>query len=404
MVTAMTRRWVLAVALLVAWGCDESTSNSGSDSGQVEGLRREVFVPEGALVDPVFMTQAPGDDRTFYIVEQAGRIRRFRDGVVQEPAWLDLREQITAGGERGLLGLAFHPDYPSNGRAFVYLTPTGSPSNAIAEVQRLPGEDRADEASLRYLFREEDPEANHNGGMLAFGPDGLLYAGVGDGGGAGDRHGPRGNAQNLLSPFGKVLRLDVDRAEEGFAAAANPFAAPGALPQIWAFGLRNPWRFAFDRSTGDLYIADVGQDAEEEINVQPSTSFGGENYGWRAFEGTQTFDAELAAEVANAVPPVLVLPHESEAATVRRACSVTGGYVYRGQAIEDLLGWYLYGDFCSGDIGALRWEGGRVVEEQRLESLEHEGIEAGLVSFAEDATGELYLVFLSAGRIDKIVQ
>jgi glucose/arabinose dehydrogenase len=355
----------------------------------------------------VFVTHAPGDDDSLYVVEQPGRIRIVRDGAVLAEPFLDISDGVRFFQERGLLGLAFHPDYAANGRFFVYYTPASEMRNVVAEYARSADDpDRAAEDEVRRLLRPQDPDSNHNGGMLAFGPDGRLYVGMGDGGGGCDRHPPNGNAQDLDSPFGKLHRLDVDAAERDFAASGNPFVEAAGLDTIWAYGLRNPWRFSFDRETGDLYIGDVGQDQFEEINFQPASSGGGENYGWRDFEGEVSSTAsgcEPTGLVEDHVPPILAIPHGIDRTVVRQAQSVAGGYVYRGQAIPALRGAYLYGDFGSRDVGAFRYCAAedRLVGHQRLSGLTGAG--RGLASFGQDSRGELYLVYVESGEVLRIV-
>jgi glucose/arabinose dehydrogenase len=241
--------------------------------------------------------------------------------------------------------------------------------------------------------------------MLAFGADGFLYVGTGDEGGGCDNHGPDGNGQNTNVLFGKILRLDVDNTAGDFAAAGNPFEGGGGLPQIWAYGLRNPWRFSFDRRTGDLYIGDVGQNTWEEIDIQPASSTGGENYGWRAYEGFETSAAsscnDSLAGMITHTEPVLAVEHGSGSELLRGACSISGGYVYNGTAIPGLRGVYFFGDYCSNDIGAFRWCEGEVMGAMRADDLG--GVGDGLASFGEDNAGELYVVFVESEEVFKIV-
>jgi glucose/arabinose dehydrogenase len=278
--------------------------------------------------------------------------------------------------ERGLLGLAFHPDYAENGLFYINYTDHNG-HTVIARYQvSADNPNQADPASATMLLYVQQPYPNHNGGHMAFGPDGYLYVSLGDGGSGGD---PEGHGQNLGSLLGKILRLDIN-AEEGYAIPENnPFVGnEAARPEIWAWGLRNVWRFSFDRATGDLYLADVGQDAWEEINFQAAASAGGENYGWNAYEGTHTYSG--ASPASNAVMPILEYSHDG-------GCSVTGGYVYRGEEIPALQGDYLYSDWCTGTIWVARpdnngsWSVAFSSESGRAVS-----------SFGEDEAGELYLV------------
>lgn len=366
-------------------------------------------VASGSYSFPVFVTQAPGSTDTLWIVEKTGLIRLVRGGAILDTPFLDARALIgsvdSLGDERGLHGLAFHPDYAANGRFFIMYTPGDggreADLNIVAEYRRSAGNpDQADATEVARLVSQRDPEWNHNGGMVAFGPDGFLYVGMGDGGGGGDDHGPIGNGQNLDTLLAKLLRLDVDAAGAEYAAAGNPLAAMGARPQIWAYGVRNPWRFSFDRLTGDLYIGDVGQGEWEEIDIQPAGT-GGQNYGWRAYEGEAVFDASLTDLVATHAAPVHVYRHGSSRETVRDGCSVTGGYVYAGSAIPELVGVYLFGDYCSGDVGAFRFCDGSVMGLGRAPGLTGAG--SGLASFGQDNAGEVYVVYQNDARVVRIV-
>ena len=357
----------------------------------------------GSFRRPVFITSAPGDD-ALYVVEARGSIMRVTAGG--STTFLNITTTIgaapTGSSERGLLGLAFHPSYATNGRFFVGYTPTGGTArNCVAEYHRNATDPTvADSAEIARLVDQADPETNHNGGMVTFGPDGRLYAGMGDGGGAGDAHGTYGNALNLTTLLGKILRLDVDASASGYAAAGNPFSGASGLPQIWAYGVRNPWRFSFDRSTGDLYIGDVGQGTIEEIDFQPFTSTGGENYGWRAYEGTRVYSAGDVARVPTHAAPITEYRHDG-VGTIINGCSVTGGYVYRGAAIPELSGVYFYSDYCSQKVVALKYCGGALHSPQRVGPLELLG---SVVSFGQDSAGELYIVTLEGPifRIDRM--
>ncbi len=361
----------------------------------------------GTFNSPVYVTQAPGSTDTLWVVQRGGRIRLVRDGSTLGTDFLDIGGRITAGGEQGLLGLAFHPNYASNGRFFVYYTASGGGNNVVAEYHVSSDPDVADESEIARLIDQPDGEGNHNGGMITFGADGFLYVAMGDGGGGCDGHGGDGNGQNTNSFFGKLHRLDVDNAAGNYAAAGNPFAGGGGLPQIWAYGLRNPWRFSFDRLTHDLYIGDVGQDRWEEIDIAPASSTGGENYGWRYYEGDVRNDSAMGScpsagfmSITHA-EPVFVIPHGSGSAVIRSACSITGGYVYRGTAIPDLRGTYVFGDNCSGDVAGLKWCDDALHGPVRIGDISSAG--GGLASFGEDNAGELYMVFVASGDVVKIV-
>lgn len=397
---------------------DGSTPNDGSSSDggngstacaspSIPSLDTAPIAPDGNFDNPVYVTQAPGDDASLYVVEQPGRIRVVRDGQVRGTPFLDMRSNVAfppGYTERGLLGLAFHPDYESNGRFFVYYTEAGSFRNVLAEYQRSSSDPlQANPTEQRRLISVEDTEDNHNGGMITFGPDGHLYVGMGDGGGACDDHGADGNGQNRETYFGAIHRLDPD-ASAPHAADGNPFVGGSGLDTMWAYGLRNPWRFSFDRKTGDLYIGDVGQNQFEELDVQPAASNGGENYGWRDFEGTEPSSVSNCSPpglVDDHAEPILTYPIRGDSGPVQGGCSIIGGYVYRGSAIPGLQGVYLYGDFCSNDVAALRYCNGQVMGNQNVQSLSGQG--SGLTSFGQDLDGELYIVWRDSGRVDKIV-
>jgi glucose/arabinose dehydrogenase len=319
---------------------------------------RLVKVASG-LRSPVLVTAAPGEPKRLYIVEQNGRIlRRFPNGTRR--VFLDVRRSITAGGEQGLLGLAFHPNYARN-RLF-YVAYTAQDRNIVARY-RSNGT-KAIPSSRKILFSVPDPYENHNGGNLVFGPDGKLYTSIGDGGAGGD---PEDRAQNMASLFGKLLRLDVAKAR--------------AKWEIVALGLRNPWRFTFDRATGDLWIGDVGQSEIEEIDWLPKGSTGLVNFGWNVYEGLSRYESKELGP-GRLVEPVAQYPHDD-------GCSVAGGYVYRGRAVTSAAGRYFYGDYCSGRVWSLRLVDGKATD-VRAEPIEV----PSLSSFGEDAAGELYLVSL----------
>lgn len=353
-------------------------------------------ISDEGFSEPVFLAQAPGRTDALWVVEKRGRIQLVIDGSVT--TFLDLRSRIAADGERGLLGLAFHPDYEANGRFFIFYTPSDRPQNVVAEYRRSDDPNVASGEEVARLVEIDDPESNHNGGMIAFGPDGFLYVAIGDGGGGGDRHGTIGNGLDKNTLFGKLLRLDVDAADAGYAAASNPFSGAEGLPQIWAYGLRNPWRFSFDRVTGDLWIADVGQNRYEEIDFLPRSAAGGANFGWRAYEGFEVFDEGTVNLVPDHAEPVFIIDRSDP--FLPGACAITGGYVYRGAAVEGLQGTYLFGDYCSSEIGAFRLCEGQVRDAQTVSDLA--GVSNGLVSFGEDLAGELYLVYSGGGAVYRI--
>jgi glucose/arabinose dehydrogenase len=328
---------------------------SGSASGAESAFRKAVYAR--GFDAPVLLTYAPGEARTNYVVEQSGRVIRLRSG--RRTIFLDLRSQIEYGGERGLLGLAFHPNYGGNRLLYVAYT-SRSGQNTVARY-RSNGT-RAVPSSRRILLAVPDPYGNHNGGHLAFGPDGMLYTSIGDGGAGGD---PQDRAQNPGSQFGKLLTLDVSK--------------PSARWTIAALGLRNPWRFSFDRMTGDLYLGDVGQGAIEEIDFTPRQSPDLENYGWNRYEGSRRFE-DGDSGPGKLVFPVFEYGHD-------KGCSVTGGYVYRGSARASERGRYLLGDYCSGTIWSFRISQGGA-SDVRTEPFDVDS----LSSFGENATGELFAV------------
>jgi glucose/arabinose dehydrogenase len=329
------------------------------------------------LAAPIAITNAGDGSRRLFVTLQAGQIVVIRDGELLERPFLDLRDLVGSGGERGLLSVAFHPRFAQNGFFFVDYTDK-SGDTVIARYSVSPGDpDRADPATAKTILRIDQPFANHNGGQLQFGPDGYLYIGMGDGGSGGD---PGNRAQNLGDLLGKLLRIDVDRKEPYAIPPGNPFASrPGARAEIWSYGLRNPWRFSFDRRTGDVFIADVGQNAFEEINVQPAGSGGGENWGWRRMEGMHCFNPPSNCNDGSLSLPVLEYGRTD-------GCSVSGGYRYRGAASPPLDGTYFYGDFCSGRIwGARENPNGTWSTELLLDTT------LSISSFGEDEEGEIYV-------------
>jgi len=335
---------------------------------------RLVEVARG-LDRPLFVASAPGRSGLF-VVEQTGRIRIAHDGRLLEPPFLDLSADLdSSSGERGLLGLAFAPDYADSGRLFVAHTAPG-PAVVVRGFRASGDPDRADPRSARLVLSMADPAGNHNGGMIAFGPDGHLWIGTGDGGSAGD---PWNNAQDTDSLLGKILRVDVGRWPYGIPAD-NPFAdGRRGRPEVWAYGLRNPWRFSFDRATGELWVADVGQYAWEEVSVEDPRRGGGLNYGWKTMEGRHCFSPRKGCDPTGIHLPVHEYGHD-------QGCSVTGGYVYRGREIPGLVGRYLFSDYCSGRLWALR----RTPEGVEVAVLAETGRRVS--SFGEDAAGEVYVV------------
>jgi glucose/arabinose dehydrogenase len=383
---------------------NDSNGDDGCSQASIPALSTQRIAGGSTFNEPVYLTQAPGNNETLFVVEKRGVIQRVEDGSIADEPFLDISSRIDDSfGEEGLLGLAFHPDYQENGRFFVYYTAKGSPTrDVVAEYHRSEqNPDIASDEEVRRFIQPDSLEENHNGGMLTFGPDGYLYAGLGDGGGAGDQHGEIGNGLNKGTLLGSIVRFDVDNNSNDFVPEDNPFVDKEGNKYIWAYGLRNPWRFSFDRKTGDLWVADVGQNKIEEINIQTAETSGGQNYGWRAYEGSQVYDEDLTDRVEHHHAPIIDIPHASDSVPVRDACSVTGGYVYRGDAVPKLKGLYLYGDYCSQDVAAVQYCDGEVVQHTRLPGLKGQG--QGLASFAEDHDGELYLIYIGSGEIKKIV-
>jgi glucose/arabinose dehydrogenase len=332
---------------------------------------------------PLYVTHAGDNSNRLFVVEQGGRILILKDGVKLQTPFLDISAIISpeaASGfgytERGLLGLAFHPNYAENGVFYINYTDREGTTIVARYLVSADNPDLADPSSAAIVLTQRQPYSNHNGGHLAFGPDGYLYISMGDGGSAGD---PLGAGQNLNTLLGKLLRIDPGL-DGGYSIPPdNPFiGTANALPEIWAYGLRNPWRFSFDAQTGDLYIADVGQNRWEEVNFQPADSRGGENYGWNFYEGSRPFSGLPAP--SNVVMPVAEYGHNM-------GISVTGGYVYRGERIPALQGYYIYGDFGWGTLWALRRDAAGVWQNIFLDDTNHT-----ISSFGEDEDRELYLV------------
>lgn len=336
----------------------------------------------GEIRRPLLVTHAGDGTGRLFVVGQDGLIQVLQNGAVLDDPFLDITERVgSTGNEQGLLGLAFHPDYEQNGSFYVNYTDTAG-NTVIARYQVSGDPNVADAASEQILLQVDQPYENHNGGHLEFGPDGYLYIGLGDGGSQGD---PSGNGQSLETYLGKLLRIDVDSASPYAIPPDNPFGRGGGLGEIWAYGLRNPWRFSFDRTTGDLYVADVGQGEWEEVNFLPGGIVGGTNFGWNYFEGSHPYQG-TPPDGMTFVGPVAQYAHSVG------GCAVTGGYVYRGAALPAWQGVYFYGDFCSGDIWGLlqnpngEWESRLLYDTDFL-----------ITSFGLDEAGELYVLDRSGG-------
>jgi glucose/arabinose dehydrogenase len=336
------------------------------------------------LSSPVDLEAPPGDTARVFIVEKTGRIRIAKHGVLLARPFLDIASLVSGGSEQGLLGLAFHPQFASNGKFYVdYTNVVGDTRVAAYTVSSDP--DSANPTGTPILAVTQ-PFSNHNGGRITFGPDGYLYVGLGDGGSGGD---PQGNGQSLTTLLGKILRLDVDGAAPYAVPASNPFAGrTDAKGEIWSYGLRNPWRFSFDAKSGAMWIGDVGQDTWEEVDLEPAGA-GGRNYGWNRMEGNHCYPPGSGCDTTGITRPLLEYDHTM-------GCSVTGGYVYHGGSLPELDGTYFYGDFCTGMIRSARLGGAALERNDWTAALRREsgGPLDQLASFGLDGRGELYFLLL----------
>jgi len=362
------------------------------------------------LDQPLFVTGTPGDDTRLFVVEKGGNVRVLVNGELQAQPFISISGNVTNQGERGLLGLAFHPEYANNGLFYLHFSSAQNDGDGVIAEFAVDPNNRsvANVGSRRdVLVFADDPEANHNGGDITFGPDGFLYIGMGDGGGGNDNHGQAGNGQNLQTLLGKMLRIDVDGREvnNAYSIPANNFAAQtgqNALPEIWASGLRNPWRFSFDACTQDLYIGDVGQNTLEEIDFLPAATPAGTNFGWRIMEGPNCRPNDAVCPQTDRA--ALTDPVDSYPRTV--GTSVTGGYVYRGSAVPGLRGRYIYADYNSARFFTFRVDGGQLAERQEVsDQLRPAGgaMFGGISSFGRDNAGEVYVAAFTPGAIYRIV-
>jgi glucose/arabinose dehydrogenase len=382
-ITSMTLCLCFA-GLLAACGSDSNTKNAAPTSTSLK-----LQTVAGNLSSPVFLTTPPGDQTRLFVVEQGGTIKVLDRATGSVLSTFLTLTGITTGGERGLLGLAFDPNYNTNGRFYIDYTDAITVARFSVSATNA---NVADPNSQVILVSIPHPTfANHNGGMVAFGPDGCLYAAVGDGGSSGD---PSNNAQNLANRLGKLLRIDPTTPETACTSGTvNPFVLSGGDQLVWSFGLRNPWRFSFDGA--DLYIGDVGQGAREEINVSTGPNAGrGLNYGWRLMEGPLCFNPTTNCNSGGLVLPVLDYPHTNNPC----AASVTGGYVYRGTAIPVIQGTYFYADFCAGFVRSFRFNNGSALEQTEWPLLAAPSI----TSFGQDGIGELYVLTMG-GTVSRIV-
>lgn len=360
------------------------TSSLDHSTGATQGHRIQLQTLPGSLKNPVYVTSPPGDARLF-VVEQAGVIRVYKNDVLLPQPFLDITSRVKSGGEQGLLSMAFHPEYSRNGFFFVNFTDLKGDTH-VERFKVGAAADVADPNSASLVIKIEQPYGNHNGGHILFGHDGMLYVGMGDGGAGGD---PKGNGQKTSSLLGKMLRLNVSRTEPYSIPMGNPYAnGKGGRPEIWAIGLRNPWRFAFDREAKLLYIADVGQNEIEEVHVESSSS-AGLNYGWSRMEGDRCYRGSCDKDGLRL--PQLVYNHAGG------ACSITGGFVYRGKKIPAIAGHYFYSDYCAGWLRSFKFENGNATDKRSwdIEKIGH------IVSFGEDSAGELYIV-AEGGKVYRI--
>lgn len=360
-----------------------------SATAELPSIQIDLEKITGDLNRPVGMANAGDGSQRLFVLEKQGMIRIINNGALVASPFLDITDRVgSTASEQGLLGLAFHPDYASNGFFFVNYTDLNG-DTTVSRFQVTDDPNRADPDSERIVFTLAQPASNHNGGNVVFGPDSYLYIGTGDGGAANDQFGNGQNGQTLL---GAMLRIDVDGGDPYGIPADNPFVGdPNVQDEIWAIGLRNPWRYSFDSKTGDLYIADVGQNLYEEVNVQPVDSAGGENYGWPIMEGFHCFSPAQNCDQSGLVMPVVEYDHGL-------GCSITGGYVYRGSAFPTLDGIYFFGDYCNGRIwGLAQFQDGTWLVRELLQK----GIQ--LSSFGQDESGEIYALDMGGGTLYQIV-
>jgi glucose/arabinose dehydrogenase len=375
---SVSRLLINCAAILSLAACHSDSTGPGDGGNPLPPgltLKFNTFLSSG-LSNPVFLTQPLNDGRIF-VVEQPGRIRVVRDGVLQTTPFLDLTSRVLFSGERGLLSVAFHPNYATNHYLYVYFTTQTNGDIRIERFTTTANPEVADPASSKLIITIPHSSApNHNGGLLSFGPDGMLYAGVGDGGGSGDQF---QNGQNFNTLLAALLRLDVDHGDPYSIPADNPFVnQTGKRGELWAKGLRNPWRYAFDAPTGLLYIADVGQNLHEEVDVV-RTNQAGLNYGWPITEGLSCYNAATCNKTG-LQDPIIDYGHGP-------GCSITGGYVYRGSDIPEIRGHYFYSDYCAGFLKSFRYSNGSAVDQKDW------GLaNVNVTSFGVDFAGELYMV------------
>ena len=382
-----------ALAVLALLGCSNSPAGVPPPTGT--SIRLLPIVTSG-LSSPVYLAAPPGDTARLFVVEQPGRIRVVQHGQLLGTPFLDITSRVLSGGEEGLLSVAFHPRYGTNHYFYVDYTRSNTAGDTVyTMIERYSvsaDSNVADLASRKVILQITQPQPvsmypNHKGGLVMFGPDGMLYIGMGDGGSGGD---PQNRAQNPDSLLGKLLRIDVDGGDPYGIPAGNPFATSGGAKEIWAVGLRNPWRFAFDRSAGLLYIGDVGQGAWEEVDVQPASQ-SGLNYGWRIMEGAHCYNTS-SCNSTGLVLPAVEYDHSNG------QCAIIGGFVYRGSRLPALVGQYFYADLCAAWVRSFTYGGGAVTGQTSW------NLDVSLgspLSFGEDANGELYLL-TGSGNVYRI--
>jgi glucose/arabinose dehydrogenase len=380
---------VALASLTVGCGGDENgaTTQLATTTTAATGVKLAP-IADADFGEPVYVTQPPDNSTDLYVVDRTGKVDIVRDGKELPIPFLDISPKVSTDVEQGFLSIAFPPNYQSSGLFYAYYTGQDGNENVVELKRSADNPDVADPSSEREVLKMADYAANHNGGLLLFGTDGHMYIGTGDGGGAGD---PERNGQNLGSLLGKILRIDPAQSgnEPYTVPADNPFAGrAGARPEIYSYGMRNPWRFSFDSATNALYIGDVGQDKWEEVDAVPSGNGAGANFGWSAFEGDTPFNSDQSAP--GAIKPVLVYSHDE-------GCSINGGYVVHDPALPSLAGRYLYSDFCSGDIRSFKLEGTNAVGDRTT------GLQAqSPTSFGTDNAGHIYVTSLN-GPVFQIV-
>ena len=378
---------LLSFGFIVCASPKDGTSSTAQAAPTSNKITLGVEEVASGLDQPVYVT-APAADPRLFIVEQPGRIRIVENGKLLDKPFLDIVSKVGSGGERGLLSVAFHPQYRTNGFLFVNYTDKKGDTQ-IERYTVSPDKNAADPRSAKLILAIDQPYSNHNGGLNLFGPDGMLYIGMGDGGSQGD---PHGNGQNRNALLGKLLRLNVDRGDPYLIPSGNPYANGGGRGEVWAIGLRNPWRFSFDRFTGLLYIADVGGDRFEEVDVVPM-SVAGVNYGWSTMEGPRCNRSSNCDQSGLQKPALTYATHQNS------TCAIIGGSVYHGRKIREITGQYFYSDYCNSWLKSFGFANGSVTDEHEWPV----GRLGSISSFGEDSQGELYIC-TSSGRVYRIIK